>query len=127
MKKQKETGTTLLTRVMFCQKCFDNKMPQKGQLFLTIGRGRQKFEVHMVTKNGHFGYTPHIIEKIETTGQGVRFMSSCSIHNCDAVIEQDENTGKYSIALSQGDITTIPIRDWNSLVLYTNDSDYTLD
>lgn len=124
MSKQKTT--TLLTRVMFCQTCFDNKFPQKGQLFLTIGRGRQKYEVRPVTNNGRFGFTPHIIEKTHAANGEVTFAASCCMNGCESIIELNEDSGRYDIAVTTATVHKIPIRDWNALVLYTRDNDYWL-
>ena len=126
MKKLPAKTVTLLTRVMFCQACFDNKRPQKSGMFLTIGRGRQKYEVHQVTCNGRMGYTPHIIEKTHTANGEVTFGATCAIHGCESFIELNEDTGKYSIALLTATVHKIPTRDWNALVLYTRDNDYWL-
>lgn len=117
--------TTLLTRVMFCSNCEKNKMPQKGNLFLTIGRGRQKYEIHKATKNASFGFTPHIIEKTKIDGGFVTFAASCAMNDCEAQIELNEETGKYAVALLNATIHVLPIREWNSLVNFTKD--YSLD
>lgn len=111
---------------MFCQTCFDNKMPQKGGLFLTIGRGRQQYEVRQVTNNGHFGYTPHIIEKTHGEKGMITFAATCAMNGCESTMVFNESTGRYDVGLLKADVHTLPIREWNSLVLYTNDSDYWL-
>jgi len=116
----------LLCRTMFCQNCYDNKTPQKGQKFLVIGRGRQKYEVATVTENGRFGFTPNIIEKLSTKNGEVTFAASCSMNGCDTIIEYDEETSKYSMEILNTTTYTIPIIDWNSLVTYVRDSDYWL-
>lgn len=126
MKKLPEKTTVLLTRVMFCQSCSNNKFPQKGQLFLTIGRGRQKYEVHQATENGRFGFTPHIIEKTHAENGEVTFAASCCMNGCESIIELNEDTGKYDIAITTATVHKIPVRDWNALVLYTRDNDYWL-
>lgn len=124
MKTEKQT--TMLCRTMFCQTCFDNKMPQKGGLFLTIGRGRQKYTVRKVIENGRFGFTPHVIEKIETKNNKVTFAATCSMHGCQSHIVENEDETTYSIVLLTATVHTLQIREWNALVKYTNDSDYWL-
>lgn len=126
MKKLSAKSTTLITRVMFCQKCADNKMPQKGNLFLTIGRGRQKYEVRPVTENGHFGYTPHVIERTHTESGIVTFCATCSMNNCESTMEFNEGSGRYTVALLTATVHKLPVREWNALVLYTKDKDYWL-
>lgn len=118
--------TTLLTRVMFCSNCANNKMPQKGNLFITIGRGRQKCEVRQATQNGHFGFTPHIIEKTHVKEGIVTFAASCAMNGCDSFMEYKEDSGKYDVSILAATVHKLPIREWNALVNYTNDSDYWL-
>lgn len=121
-----KAGNTLITRVMFCAKCEANKMPQKGNLFLTIGRSRQKYEVRQATCNGKFGFTPHIIEKTHQKDGIITFAASCSIHGCESTMEYDEETGRYNVAILTATVHQLPVREWNALVNYTNDSDYWL-
>jgi hypothetical protein len=123
----KTQSSVILTRVFFCQKCLDNKMPQKGQLFLTIGRRRQSYEVHQVTKNGRFGYSPSLIEKTHVQNGIVTIAVTCAMDGCESHIEYNESKDKYDVALLTTTIHTMPIREWNSLVAYTGDDDYTLD
>lgn len=123
---KKEKITTLLTRVFWCQKCADKKMPQKGNLFLTIGRGRQKYEVHKVSKRTPSGYVPHIIEKTHVENSIVTFIASCAMNGCETVIEPTKEAGKYRISLLTGNIHEFKIKDWNALVNYTRDPNYFL-
>ena len=126
MNKNEKKPSILLCRTMFCQNCYDNKTPQKGQKFLVIGRGRQKYEVATVTENGRFGFTPHIIEKTKIEKGIVTFGATCAMHGCDTVIERNEEDGTYHMEILAITIHEIPINDWNALVLYTRDDDYWL-
>jgi len=79
----KKNDSVVFTRIMFCEKCRGNKMPQKGQYFLTIGDTKKELKVHRVTQNGHFGFTPHIItfDRILKDGRIVVIVS-CGMISC---------------------------------------------
>lgn len=125
--EKKTPANTTLTRVAFCQNCFDNKMPQKGNLFLTIGRGKQQYGVREATLNGRMGFTPHIIER-KSSGQGhVTFYSYCGMDGCGCKLDFNETSGKYDITVLNEVTKVLPIKDYNAMVQYTRDSDYYLD
>lgn len=119
-------SAVLLCRTMYCEACHKNKMPQKGQLFLTIGRNRQKYEVHQVNQNGHFGYTPHIIEKTHAEKGLITFVATCAMNGCESMMKFNEDTGRYDVALLNTNVHVVAIKDWNSLVNNTRDPDYFL-
>jgi len=127
MKREKAKGATILTRVAFCQKCFDEKRPQKGNLFLTIGRGRQAFFVQSVSRNTPMGFTPHLIERAYSTPSHITYHSYCAMNGCDTILQLNEEIGKYNIAVTGEVQHTIPVKDWNALVQYTKDEDYFLN
>lgn len=127
MKREKKAAAIILTRVAFCQKCYNEKRPQKGNLFLTIGRGRQTFIVRIVTRNPPMGFTPHLVEKHSSTPGHVTYHSYCAMDGCDTVLKLNEETNKYDIAVTGEVQHTIPVKDWNAMVNYTKDEDYFLD
>ncbi len=118
---------TLLTRVAFCPKCYANKMPQKGQMFLTIGRGRQKYFIHVVARNTPMGFTPHIVEKIQSHNGHVTFHSYCGMDGCDVILTPNESTGRIDISVVNEVTKVLTTKEWNAMVSYTSDNDYFLD
>lgn len=122
-----EKKNTILTRVAFCQKCFDNKRPQKGELFLAIGRGRQSYGVHVVTLNGTMGYTPHIIERNSSGNGHVTFFSYCGMDGCGCKLQFNDKKGKYDVDVINETMKTLPIKEWNAMVNYNRDPQYYLD
>ncbi len=111
---------------MYCATCAANKMPQKGGLFVTIGRGKQKYQVRQVENNGRFGFTPHIIQKTQTIAGYVHFTAYCALEDCGCKLEFNEDTGKYSILMQNVETHSLKVKEWNALVQYTNDEDYWL-
>lgn len=122
-----EKKNTVLCRVAFCQSCYDNKRPQKGQQFLTIGRGKQQYAIREVTLNGRRGFVPHIVERKSSAKAHVTFFSHCSMEGCGAKFEPNEKTGKFKIEVFNEVTKVLPIRDWNAMVNYTRDDSFYLD
>ena len=123
----KQNSHVLLCRVQFCQRCYDNQYPTKNLLFVTIGRKKQTYLVRLVLLFGTRGFTPHIIQMIQSANGLVRYSSYCSINGCGCDITVDEDSGSSLISPTNMDIFDMPIREWNHMVLYTKDSDYFLD
>lgn len=95
-------------------------------LFVTIGRGKQKITVRQVERNGTRGFTPHVIEKNHSIAGHITYTAFCGMNGCGCKLELDEEQGKYFMEVIETTEHHIPVKQWNALVLYTNDNDYWL-
>ncbi len=120
-----EKKHTVLCRVGFCQACYDRDRPQKGQRFVTIGRGRQRYLIREVKRIGQRGFTPQIIERISTTNGKVEFHSYCAMENCGVVFIKKND--EFELHTINEVVKILSVKDWNALVNYTGDKQYLLD
>jgi hypothetical protein len=112
----------ILTRTFYCQKCADEKRPQAGNKFITIGSTHHSTQIQRAQKGGVFGYSPHLIFFIEMKKEKVTFAALCGMDECGVRIDKEENErGRFNIEyLSDGEEYTVSLVDWNHLVLSTD-------
>lgn len=116
---------TTLTRVKFCQKCFDKGYPLKGQIFLAFGTTTNDFVVKQARRNGKKGFTPHIIVLNKATGGFVKYDYLCSI--CGTKRRRfDKDNDEFFVSEEDFKQGLINIKDWNAWVMYKNDEDFEL-
>ena len=109
---------------MFCQQCHDNKMPQKGQLFLTLGADKKEVVLRKVTKNGHFGYTPHIITFDHVTKDGrIVVYKSCAMIGCGWEILKT-NEEDADISCVKANVVYMEPLDYAALKKFKDESFY---
>lgn len=101
-------------------------MPQKGQLFLAIGQTKKELTVHKVTKNGHFGMTPHIItfDHIKKDGR-IAIYVSCAIVGCGWSLTPKDDDGA-NVSCDEARLVVMEALEYAALKKYRDDS-YFLD
>ena len=79
----KSSNPVVFTVTMFCENCHKNKLPKKGIHFLVFGHDSQELHLHKASRDGHFGYTPHIITVDSVLPDGrFKVFASCGIIGC---------------------------------------------
>lgn len=117
----------IITRVQYCEKCHKNKRPIKGELFVTIGRKRQKYSVRYVSKFGQMGFTPHIIEFHGSREGTVSYTTYCAMDGCGCSIVLNETTEKYNIVCIEFVSKIITLKEWNDMIMFKDDETFWLD
>ena len=113
-----------MTRVSFCQKCYNAGRPKTNQTFVVWGDYRQSFIVYQSLRIGMRGFTPHIYKFKRLIGDIVYFDVSCSMDGCDSYIKKnpkDKNLFKVGF---KTDNSKMKLSDWNALVNYKRDKDF---
>jgi hypothetical protein len=119
-----------ITRTAFCTRCFEAKRPTKGDMYGLLGRDHPKqLTIGHVTRSIPLlnkGYTPHLFQA-KKRGDKLEVTSRCLINLCGHVYKPKEEVGHYEVyeILGVEKVTLMTLREWNSLVLYT-DKEYWL-
>ncbi len=124
-----ETNKTHITicRIAYCEECYKQHKPSKQDLFVTIGRKHQKYQVRQVTQYGQRGFTPHIMTITDIKSKMVTYTSYCGIHECGCNCNWKEETEKFLITPIKYTTYTVTTAAWNAMLLYKDDEDFFLD
>ena len=117
----------LMTRIGFCQKCFDSAKPHDGQKMLLLGSHGWHVDIcHPKRIPRHpIGYTPHLYKYIRLQNENVIAKTVCCIDGCDIQIKPlADGTYNFMILESKWREQSILISDWNALIKYKRDLDY---
>lgn len=118
---------TEITRVQFCQKCYDKNLPQIGIPFVTIGRSKRGYIIRKAKRKGTRGFTPHIIQMMKVEKGMIQYNSYCSVAGCGLNLKPMKTEGDFNIEIINDVTKLMPRADWNALVQFKDDPQYTLD
>lgn len=113
-----------ITRTAFCERCFEANRPTKGDMYGLLGRGHPETMVISTVKRSipfvNKGYTPHLFEAVKR-GDKFQVTSRCLMNNCGHVYKHIKD-GQYNVyeVIGNEKITEMTIKEWNSVVLYTD-------
>lgn len=116
-----------ITRVRFCQSCHDAGKPNKGNIFITIGRTHGVFQTRLAANWGTRGFTPHIFEIMKIDRKRVYYKCYCAMDECGIDLQWNEKKEKFDVYILGWWESSMPIKDWNALILYKDDPQYSLD
>lgn len=118
---------SLITRIGFCQRCYDNHSPHDDQLMLLYGtHGYHVDNAHPKRIPAHpIGYTPHLYKFMRTQGNIVIAKTVCCINGCDVKLTRlPDNKYEFLILDSKWKEVDMLICDWNALQKYKRDNDF---
>ena len=118
---------TEITRVQFCQSCYDKKLPQIGIPFVTIGRSKKEYVIRKAKRLGTRGFTPHIIQMVSSAKGIIEYNSYCAIAGCGLNLKPMKTEGDFQIEIIKDVTKLMPRTDWNALICFKDDPQYTLD
>ena len=114
----------MISRVGFCQDCFDRNRPQSASSYLVFGSTRREFFFYQSKRRGLRGYTPHLYVYLGLTDSGfVRVKSTCSMCSCGVNVGKEKN-GSTPFDIKHYDLIKMTVKNWNSLINYTHDKTF---
>jgi len=127
----KKSDVLIMSRISFCQKCYERNSPSKGDLCAIWHTNHKQFIVHKVTgRTGTRGYTSHIYTTTIPVpkGDAVTCWKTCGI--CDCKIEEpeeDDEDQRYSFEISNAVEVTLPRTEWLALWKKFKDTGYEVE
>jgi hypothetical protein len=114
-----KSDVLIMSRISFCQKCYERNSPSKGDLCAIWHTTHSQFIIHKVTgRTGTRGYVPHIyVTNIPVPqGSSVKSYKSCGICDC-SVTEPDEESEdqRYGFEIVGATEVTLPKSEWIAL------------
>lgn len=112
--------SSVITRQLFCERCFKAGRPYSGLQFIVIGsKGYHLREVERWVSKEERGFTPHLVSLYKPIGDNdVAIMRVCGMLGCGLSLEPDKkNSDKSIIRYLKVSYDQISLADWNSLVL----------
>lgn len=113
---------SIICRIGYCPQCEKWHNPHNGQYYLSYGSKRNEYKLAEATRNGTFGYVPHIYRLMKINDQMVDLEISCSMYECGVKKERRTEHGFsfwfYTVKEFQKE--TWPLARWNALVLLKN-------
>ena len=116
----------VISRVAFCEKCFQKGRPQDGDMFTVYGTHAKQLHYHRFdapTKRSelpYLGFTPHLfmLEKIE--GDKLTVLVCCGMEFCDVYWTQDEAGNRKEFEVLHAKEVIMSHKQWNALVHFTD-------
>lgn len=108
----------IITRSMFCPKCYEKNHPRKGDTFIVYGSTAEMFYFrvcHCYVEKRNRGITPHLIsfrEPPDMVGQHIKISVSCGV--CD--VSFLEGTPPF-ITFKNVRYTALPLADFKALLM----------
>ena len=109
----------IISRVAFCQKCFDAGRPKDLAIFVTFNNTTGIFDYHQAKQSGKSGFTPHLFMKKRSENGVVFFQKICGMSGCGVSVNTAHDDFAMNLFL-RGDHKTYKMRvvDWNALQTY---------
>jgi hypothetical protein len=100
---------------MYCHQCFINNRPRYDQKLVLHGSNRNDNYVYAAVRNGIRGFSPHLVELLQTQNDVIHFRYACSMHYCGITTSKTDTPGRVELTVSwkQG---TMTVKDWNALI-----------
>lgn len=111
-----------ITRVGWCKQCAKLHNPHCGDLFMTFGSGHLTFVLQVGTKNGAFGYVPHIYRLEQEIGDRVVILKSCAMYECGVM--RSMYKGEWLYHVKEYEREYWDIKQWEALLNYKRDKQY---
>lgn len=116
----------MISRVAFCNHCYQKGNPQDGQMYIVHGSTSNAIHFGMYEAPlkradcAYAGFTPHLftVDKLLPSGR-LQVRMSCGMNGCQAQIKQDEN-GKFQYWITGERYIIMTTREWEALEGFTN-------
>ena len=118
--KKQTKSSAVISRTMFCPKCYENKRPQIGDLFGVYGSTNKKVWIYNIGNICHakdYGFTPHFITVKAFEGDKVHLEVSCGMEGCGCEYPYENG---WSIIIAERSYITISQNDYKALLLNPN-------
>lgn len=106
----------VITRLGYCERCFNEGRPKTGQNFMVFGTTSNRFKGLKSEGGRSKGLVPHIYKSKFTTKNVVHYKRICCMENCGAYCE--EENGRKFLYLDEtkwiNEVTSLS--NWNALV-----------
>lgn len=117
---------TIITRIGFCSLCFKEHRPHIEDLFLTFGSNG--YHLRYATRNGLWGFCPHIYKLIKVIGENVVVERACAMYGCDVdrewKLDPSGDYWLYGVLTHAWKRQIYTLAQWNALVLWKNELQY---
>lgn len=127
----KKSDVLIMSRISFCQKCYERNSPSKGDLCAIWHTNHKKFVVHKVTgKTGKRGYVPHIYTTNIPVPEGVavKCWKTCGICDCNIIApDEDSEDTRYQLEIVNATEVTLLRSDWIALWKKFKDTGYEIE
>jgi hypothetical protein len=116
---------TKMSRVMFCQKCFDEQRPHDGMLFAVLGTKNNKVWVHYYEAPYKrelikpYGFTPHFVVLDKVVDNKAHILISCGCDKCDVDIRHTQENG-WKIDIVKTTPIIINLNDYLAMETFTD-------
>jgi len=115
----------MITRIGFCQDCYDRNQPQSNSQYLVFGKTRNEYFFYKAKRRGLSGFTPHLYIYLGLTDDGlVRVKSTCSMISCGIVKGVVKKNGATPFDIKHYDLSKMTVKSWNSLINYKHDKTF---
>lgn len=116
---------TKVSRVFFCQNCFDNGRPHDEMLFAVLGSTHQKVWVHYYEAPYKrelvkpYGYVPAFIVVDKVVDGMVHLLVTCSANGCGTDITYTREKG-WKVDIVKTNEIKMPLKEYLALENFTN-------
>lgn len=110
----------LISRVGFCENCFNEGSPKTNQTFLVNGSTHGELKALLALHNGRKGFTPHFYMLRKVVDNKVFYQKLCGV--CGTYNEEAEDGKKY-LCIDEtkwSNWIRTSLKNWNALVLFKN-------
>ncbi len=118
--------STIITRVGYCPICAKQKRPHTGNIFLAYGSHQNCYHIREAMRIGYYGFTPHIYKVIKYERDIIVADVACGMYECDVDRRIEDERWFYYVKSEVWQRQEFPLISWNSLVLYKQDSLYSV-
>lgn len=127
----KKSDVLIMSRISFCQKCYERNSPSQGDLCAIWHTNHRQFVIHKVTgKGGKRGYVPHIYmtDIPVPEGPAVRSWKTCGICDCTITApDEDSEDQRYLFEITNAVEVTLVKSDWIALWKKFKDTGYEIE
>lgn len=116
---------TKMSRVMFCQKCFDEQRPHDGMLFAVLGTKNNKVWVHYYEAPYKrelikpYGFIPAFIVVDKVVDGIVHLLVTCSANECGTDITYTKENG-WKVDIVKTTPIIINLKDYLAMETFTD-------
>lgn len=110
-----------ITRVGFCQECYDSNRPNKKQAFLTLGNTGTYHFCEVCMKNAKRGMTPHLYRARKVVDNIVFYETLCTMCNCGTILVEEKDRDLLKINPSKwSNWKRMTLKSWEALYFFTD-------
>lgn len=114
-----------MSRVMFCQQCYEAQRPHDELLFAVLGSTNQKVWVYYYEAPFNrelikpYGYTPHFVVLDKVLDGIAHILVTCACNECGVDIRYSQEKG-WEVDIIKTIPMTLPLKDYLALEQFTD-------